>query len=421
LPIELRRLLIGDTNGDFNFLRYHNETSPKFLQYPPILDQPMDTIRWWQGASYGNFYGGVRSLYPRYMRVSYAGGGNSIAVSHRAPAFGCGAVARFGLGGYPVVGGTFILGDPNGVTGVSPTGAGYYEVRWDQPAQSWRVSVAIDASGGSQDLDEVRLWEYIDIEPFLDELISGQAETEIFQMPFGRYFKGTHYRWSQKRLTVALLVPRSETTFRKKLEALLTRPLFKYPLELFIDNYLFRCAPSGLSIEPTGGQLLRVLIDLNLLQPYGYFHSRRYAISPPTYPSATEPIAQSVSTTESDVEVPCEVRVSIGNAINGYKIRVSVSPMQQQVTYVMDGTESGKVLSFQEDGRVFLVQSGVSTIVTDVTNRVEVNSQLPLILLPTTNIVFLERLDNNNNPTSDSALWLVGVFFNPRIGEVVGL
>ena len=421
MPIELRRLLIGDTNGDFNFLRWLTETAAKLRQYSPEYDQPHDISHWWRGNYFGNFLGGVRSLHLRYLRVTYGGGDQGIVVSHYAPAFGCGAVARFGLGLASIVGGSFVLGDPNDRASINPNGPGYYELRWNQPAQAWRVSVAIGPSGGTQDLDEVRLWEFLDIEPYLDELIPSQSETEVFQMPHGRYFKGSHYRWEQKRLTVSLLVPRSETTFRRQLEALLTRPSPSFPLELFIDNYLFRCAPIGLSSEPVGGQLLRIVLELALLQPYGYFHTRRYAVTAETYPNTTVPITLSVNNAESDVEVPCEVRVYVGNAVNGYKIRVSVSPMQQQAVYVMDGTESGKVLSFQEDGRVLLASRGSATTVIDVTHRLETKSQLPLTLLPETNLVFLERLDNNNNPTSDTAYWQLACFFNPRIGEVIGL
>ncbi|MCS7187955.1 MAG: hypothetical protein RMK89_13520 [Armatimonadota bacterium] len=88
----------------------------------------------------------------------------------------------------------------------------------------------------------------------------------------------------------------------------------------------------------------------------------------------------------------------------------------------MDGTESGKILSFQEDGRVLLASHGVATTVVDVTSRLEVQSRVPLVLLPSAqNVITVERLDNNNNPTSDTAYWQVGCYFNPRIGEVVGL
>jgi hypothetical protein len=423
VPIELRRLLIGDPYGDFNFLKFPSETNPIIESYPPVTHYQRTTEKWFQQVSVGSFLGGIRSLHLRYMRASYGTTELGVSVSHAAPSFAAGAVARFGLGGNPALGGLFVLGNPNGVTSVTPTsGNTFYELRWTQPAQGWwRVAVGVPASGGTQDLDEVRLWEFLDLEPYLEDLIPADSDTEVFQMPFGRYFVGTHYRWTAKRLTITLLFSRTETTLRKQLEGLLTKPSARYPLELFIDGYLFRCAPASLRFEPAGGLVARAVIELQLLQPYGYHQNRYLTVSPPTYPSSSQPIWISVGNDLITAETPCEVRVNPGSSVNGYKIRVRVVPSDQTAIFVLNGTEAGKVISFREDGKVNIASRGAATTVDDVTNRVDISSQLPFVLHPGTNLVFVEYLDSNNNPLSDTTLWEIACAFNPRTGEVVGL
>jgi len=423
VPIELRRLLIGDPYGDFNFLKFPNETSPIIESYPTEAMYISTTEKWLQRANVGSFRGGIRSLHSRYMRAIYGTSPSGVAVSHAAPSFGAGAVARFGLGSNPALGGRFVLGNPDGVATVTPTsGNTFYEVRWTQPAQGWwRVAVNIPASGGTQDLDEVRLWEFIDIESYLEDLIPADSDTEVFQMPFGRYFVGTHYRWTAKRLIITLLFSRTEMTLRKQLEGLLTKPSARYPLELFVDGYLFRCAPASLKFEPVGGLVVRAVIELQLLQPYGYHQNRYVVASPPTYPSSSEPIRISVGNDLITAETPCEVRVNPGSAVNGYKIRVRVVPADQTAVFVLNGTEAGKVISFREDGKVYIASKGTPTPVADVTNQVDISSQLPFVLHPGTNFVFVEYLDSNNNPLSDTIPWQIACAYNPRTGEVVGL
>jgi len=420
VAIELRRLLIGDPYGDYNFLRFPTETTPVSEQYLATTPYVGTMEKWLQRESIGSFIGGIYSLYLRFLRASYGVNQEGFAVDHAAPSFAAGAVARFGLGGNPTNGGRFILGDPNGRVWVNPTsGNTYYELRWSQPAQGWwRVAVGLPSSGGTQDLDEVRLWEFIDIEPYLEELIPSDADTEVFQMPFGRYFVGTHYRYTSKRLTLTLLFSRTETTLRRQIEGLLTKPSPRYPLELFVDGYLFRCAPASLRFEPVGGLVVRAVIELQLLQPYGYHQNRYITVSSPTYPSDSEPIRISVGNNLVTAETPCEIRVNPGSSVNGYKIRVRVVPSDQTAVFTLNGIEGGKIISFGEDGKVRIATKGVATTVADVTNQVDISSQLPFVLHPGTNFVFVEYLDSNNNPISDTSLWQIACAFNPRSGEV---
>jgi hypothetical protein len=340
---------------------------------------------------------------------------------HFAPAFGCGAVARLGLGGSSQLGGSFILGNPfSEVSVTNLQNYQYYELRQTNPAQGrWRVSVAAP-SGYQQDLDEVRLWEFINLEPYLEDLIPADSDTEVFQMPFGRYFVGTHYRWTAKRLTITLLFSRTETTLRKQLEGLLTKPSPRYPLELFVDGYLFRCAPASLRFEPAGGIVARAVIELQLLQPYGYYQDRKIAHTGLVYPSSSYPI-QIYETVSGSVETPCAIRVSPGSVTNGYKIRISLAPSGQKAVYVMGGDEYGKVVSFEEDGRVLLVWRGSATTVTDVIDRLDISSQVPFVLHPGYNVISVEFLDPNDNPLSDSYSWEISVAYNHKVGEVVGL
>ena len=422
VAIELRRLLIGDPYGDFNFLKFPSETSPIIESYPTEAMYISTTEKWLQRANVGSFRGGIRSLHSRYMRAIYGTSPSGVAVSHAAPSFGAGAVARFGLGSNPALGGRFVLGNPDGVATVTPTsGNTFYEVRWTQPAQGWwRVAVNIPASGGTQDLDEVRLWEFIDIESYLEDLIPADSDTEVFQMPFGRYFVGTHYRWTAKRLIITLLFSRTEMTLRKQLEGLLTKPSARYPLELFVDGYLFRCAPASLRFEPAGGIVARAVIELQLLQPYGYYQERKIVHTGLVYPSSSYPI-QIYETVSGSVETPCAIRVSPGSVTNGYKIRISLAPSGQKAVYVMRGDEYGKVVSFEEDGRVLLAWRGWATTVTDVTDRLDISSQVPFVLHPGYNVISVEFLDPNDNPLSDSYSWEISVAYNHKVGEVVGL
>jgi hypothetical protein len=201
----------------------------------------------------------------------------------------------------------------------------------------------------------------------------------------------------------------------------LTKPSARYPLELFIDGYLFRCAPASLRFEPVGGLVVRAVIELQLLQPYGYHQNRYLTVSPPTYPSSSEPLWILVGNDLITAETPCEVRVNPGSSVNGYKIRVRVVPADQTAIFVLNGTEAGKVISFREDGKVYIASKETATTVADVTNQVDISSQLPFVLHPGTNLVFVEYLDSNNNPLSDTIQWQIACAFNPRTGEVVGL
>jgi hypothetical protein len=414
VAIELRRLLIGDPYGDFNFLKFPSAQNPDLLTYTSGNYYWAKDDRWFREGS-ASFIGGLRSIHARYLRVY------GTQAHHFAPAFGCGAVARLGLGGSSQLGGSFILGNPfSEVSVTNLQNYRYYELRQTNPAQGrWRVSVAAPL-GYHQDLDDLRLWEFIDIEPYLEDLIPADSDTEVFQMPFGRYFVGTHYRWTAKRLTITLLFSRTETTLRKQLEGLLTKPSARYPLELFIDGYLFRCAPASLRFEPVGGIVVRAVTELQLLKPYGYYQDRKIAHTGLVYPSSSYPI-QIYETVSGSVETHCAIRVSPGSVTNGYKIRISLAPSGQKAVYVMGGDEYGKVVSFEEDGRVLLAWRGSATTVTDVTDRLDISSQVPFVLHPGYNVISVEFLDPNDNPLSDSYSWEISVAYNHRVGEVVGL
>jgi len=87
----------------------------------------------------------------------------------------------------------------------------------------------------------------------------------------------------------------------------------------------------------------------------------------------------------------------------------------------MGGDEYGKIVSFEEDGRVLLAWRDSATTVTDVTDRLDISSQVPFVLHPGYNVISVEFLDPNDNPLSDSYSWEISVAYNHRVGEVVGL
>jgi hypothetical protein len=162
-------------------------------------------------------------------------------------------------------------------------------------------------------------------------------------------------------------------------------------------------------------------MELQLLQPYGYHQNRYLTVSPPTYPLSNQPIRILVSNDLITAETPCEIRVNPGSSVNGYKIRVRVVPADQTAIFVLNGTEAGKVISFREDGKVYIASKDTATTVADVTNQVDISSQLPFVLHPGTNFVFVEYLDSNNNPLSNTTLWQIACAYNPRCGEVTAL
>jgi hypothetical protein len=281
----------------------------------------------------------------------------------------------------------------------------------------WGSGIRIYASGYLLTLDELRVWERVDIEPYLEDLIPFNGETEVFQQPFGRYFVGTHARPTRKGVTLTFLFSRSDD-FRTNLQKLLAFPDHRYPLELFVDGYLFRVALEGWRIEPVGGSVLRAILDLTFLRPYGFHEERQVIASNPS--PLGNPLKVSVNYSGT-VEGPCEVRFVPGSAINGYKVRLFNSASGQRVTYQMAGDESGKVISVQESGKVLMATVGQPTTVTDVTHRLSLDSQVPLRLHPGLNILGLEFMDANDNHVNDTNFWRLVCAFNPRCGEVTVL
>jgi len=341
--------------------------------------------------------------------------------SHLTKATSLPVKARFGLGLSPITSGgvSYVLGNPDGVASTVPTGPGYYELTYSSHTGRWRLGVQIGPSGGTLDLDELRVWEYLDIEPYLEELIPAESATEVFQMPFGKYFAGTHYRWSSKRMVVSLLVPYGETNFRKQLEALMA-PLGltgrAHPLELFVDNYLFRCAPNGLRKEWVSGMVLRYILDLQLLLPFGY-HQNRSIVR--TFGTSL-PFGLTVNN-PGTTETPCEVRVSIPNTAVPARFSIFVSGTATFADIKPTYSSYEVVYSIQESGRVLVAnRSSSGTTVVDKTSNLQPSSRVPLLLAPGDNVIVLRFFDSNDNEiTTPGGTITLSCTFNPRVGEVV--
>ncbi len=414
MSIQLRRLLLGETRGDYNFLRYPNRTTPSQLSYQGITNIFIDDdTQWLQEENIGTFAGGQYSLHPRFLRVSYAGGVQGVAVSHVGKASALPVIARFGLGAFPVITGSvfYVLGNPNGVDDITPTGPGYYQLSYSTHTGWWRFSVEIGPTGGTLDLDELRVWEYLDIEDLIEELFPHSAETEVFQMPAGRYFVGSHYRVVTKRVTLTLLVPQTYSAFRKQLEEILTPKGASHPLELFIDDYLFRCAPAGYSYEWLSGAVLRYIIDLQLLQPHGYHQDRKQEYTS----STTLPFKLSINN-PSTVETPCEVRVNVASYDNPAYIEIYTSPTFRRVRFSTTTFAGSGLYSMQEDGRLVMCLQGTGVTVQDITSNINVSrSHVPLMLAPGWNeVTVVFKNSANQDVTSTVSPVVLNVTFNPR-------
>jgi hypothetical protein len=435
VPIELRRALISDAFGDYNFLRFPNEIRP-FPDYRTDLHD-----RWCVShrsyAPYTAFIGGVTSLHLRYLKVETPGN-IPVLADHWCPSFGilggdpwtnvmrASTMALVGVGGeLQFSPGTVwhiwdaVLDDEDEFQAAPSQPFSYARLytAWSPQGGGWGSGIRLYTDGYLLTLDELRVWERVDIEPYLEDLIPFNGETEVFQQPFGRYFVGTHARPTRKGVTLTFLFSRSDD-FRTNLQKLLAFPDHRYPLELFVDGYLFRVALEGWRIEPVGGLVLRAILDLTFLRPYGFHEERKVIASNPS--PLGNPLIVSVNY-NGTVEGPCEVRFVSGSAINGYKVRLFNSASGQRVTYQMAGDESGKVISVQESGKVLMATVGQPTIVTDVTHRLSLDSQVPLRLHPGLNILGLEFLDANDNHVNDTNPWRLVCAFNPRCGEVTAL
>jgi hypothetical protein len=430
VPIELRRALISDAFGDYNFLRFPNEIRP-FPQYRIDLHD-----RWCASfAPYTAFIGGVTSLHLRYLKVETPGGVHVIA-DHWCPSFGilfnrtnvmrASTMALVGVGGelqfspntvWHIRDAVMDADDEDSAAPSQPFSYARLYTHQTPQGGGWGSGIRIYSFGYLLTLDELRVWEWVDIAPYLEDLIPFNGETEVFQQPFGRYFVGTHARPTRKGVTLTFLFSRSDD-FRTNLQKLLAFPDHRYPLELFVDGYLFRVALEGWRIEPVGGLMLRAILDLTFLRPYGCHEERKVIASNPS--PLGNPLKVSVNY-NGTVEGPCEVRFVPGSAINGYKVRLFNSASGQRVTYQMAGDESGKVISVQESGKVLMATVGQPTTVTDVTYRLSLDSQVPLRLHPGLNILGLEFMDANDNYVNDTNPWRLVCAFNPRCGEVTGL
>jgi hypothetical protein len=435
VPIELRRALISDAFGDYNFLRFPNEIRP----FPEYRTDRHD--RWCVShpayAPYTAFIGGVTSLHLRYLKVETPGN-IPVLADHWCPSFGiiggdpwanlkrASTMALVGVGGelqfssgvvWHIWDAALDLDDEYQAAPSQPFSYARLYTAATPQGGGWGSGIRIYAGGYLLTLDELRVWERVDIEPYLEDLIPFNGETEVFQQPFGRYFVGTHARPTRKGVTLTFLFSRSDD-FRTNLQKLLAFPSLRYPLELFVDGYLFRVALNGWRIEPVGGLVLRAILDLTFLHPYG-FHEKRQVIA--SNPSPLGYSLQVFVNYNGTVEGPCEVRFVPGSAINGYKVRLFNSASGQRVTYQMAGDENGKVISVQESGKVLMATVGQPTTVTDVTHRLSLDSQVPLRLHPGLNILGLEFLDANDNHVNDTNHWRLVCAFNPRCGEVTAL
>ncbi len=415
MPIQLRRVLVGEPHGDYNFLKYPDKTAPELTPYPAgVYEKIVSDAGWQQYGNYGEFYGGVYSLHLRFLRVQYDGGSMDTDVNHMANASLLPVIARFGLGAFPQISGNvkYVLGKPNAVVDIAPTGPGYYQLSYPTSQWRWRFAVAIEETGGTLDLDELRAWEYLDIENYLEELFPYSIETEVFQLPVGRYFAGSHYRVDAKRIMLTLLVPQSHAMFRKQLEEIITPKGAAHPLELFIDDYLFRCAVADFRQEWLSGAVLRYIIELQMVQPHGYHQNRQqnyiwYTILP---------LSLSIDN-PATVETPCEVRLSIDAADTPAFVEIYVQPLNRYVRFQpLSGVTGRQLYSIQEDGRLLSCAQGSAVTVHDITSRIDITrSRLPLMLTPGGNMVTVVFKDSNNQDITGTSYTVdLNVTYNPR-------
>ncbi|MDW8122704.1 MAG: hypothetical protein RMK62_10375 [Armatimonadota bacterium] len=430
MPLQLRRQLLGDRYGDYNFLADPTASAP--LVYPFSELPARKTVRddrWFQPSSgLATFVFDIAATHPRILRLSSSGPAN---VSHLLPQSGLPIIARFSrINSLPDTDGSrYILANPDTIVAsqtVSWLTGNFVQLSASNPGTRWRVGLETPHTGGTIHCSEVKCWEFLDLDPYLSDALAFDRSTEVFTAPMGRFFTGRGAWLKEKSLQINLLIPRSETTVLAQLQSLLT-PDPRHPLELFVDDFLWKIAPQSVHITPQGGLLLAVTLTCQLLSDSGIYQDRYRHL----YGFWTSlPMTGTITTEQSTVHLPAEVRISLPANHGASYLRIICQPADRMMTVTLSPTGPGDVVIFRENGLVFRYDptfQGQPGSWTDITAQLKLKDAAgneitngPPLLHPTTNRVTVDLLDSSFNrlPSLPSGYGLLTVAWNERKAEL---
>ncbi|MCS7224945.1 MAG: hypothetical protein NZ959_10400 [Armatimonadetes bacterium] len=390
MTVELRRTLISDAYGDWEFLREPSKTAPDLIAISQSYSQDAETPdRWRRSASGATF---AVQPFGRTLRLQSA---SLLSVHHYAPASLLPVKVRisYHIATGPV---TFELGNPD--TQDSQTiasGDGSVELSASTPGSRWRLTATINGAGANRDarLRTVRLWEYCDLEPWLDGLATTEASATVVTKPILFSFKGSHFVWTDKSVELTLLVPTSESLFLSQLDDLLSvRSPHRYPLELFVDGFVWRCAAAELERSSAGGPLLRLRLRLTLQAPFAKSETDTFSSASGT----SLPLQLTLTLPSQAAETPVLVGCALASGASPAAIRFTAQPSNSSVTFAPD-IINAPVTYFLHTDTVLWSGTTDDGVITNKTHLIRSFRNLPLTLLPGINTVTMEFLDNTGN------------------------
>ncbi len=432
MPVHLRRQLLGDAYGDYNFLADPSASEP--FVYPFAESAARKTVRddrWFQPApGCASFPFDMAATHPKVLRLSASVATN---VSHLLTQSGLPVIVRFDRIyslGTPTDGTRYILANPDTVVASATepmAGTDSVELTSLTPGTRWRVGLETPSGGGTIYCAEVKAWEFLDLEPFLSSLFFFDASGDVFTVPFGRSFSGRGAWLREKSFRMELLISRSDPTTLSYLQALMT-PDPQHPLELFFDSYLWKVAPLSWRIRPLGPLVLSVSLEMRFLSDCGLFQDR-YRVLFGGWNSL--PVTHTVTPTQATIPMPAEIRVSLPDNHGGSYLRVICQPADQMMTLAISPSQVGRVFVFRENGSVWRYDrslEGQTGPLRDVTSQLKLRdlsgneiTNGPPLLHPTDNRVTVELLDSSFNrlsslPTNTSGI--LSVAWTERKGEL---
>ncbi len=410
MPIELRRALISDVWGDWDVMRELSKTAPDPIARNLTYSQDAEISDRWRRDGDGVTF--QVSALTRVLRLTSTA---ARSAHHYAPSSLLPAKVRVYLA-LPAPPATLELGNPETQAILSVSTAGNYELTASPPGSRWRVAVKIDGGGSNRDalIFRTQLWEYLDLEPWLDDIWTTDTSTQVVTVPKLFTFKGSHFRTTGKTIEAVLLVPRTASAFVSQLEDLLSfRSPHRFPLELFIDGFLWRVGVSRFSQSLISGTLYEVRLSFTVLSPFARSHDFRRVISSTT----SLPFQLTTTRPSSLAPTPLSFSVRLSSGASPATIRFTLQPVNASVSFNPDQVNGLYNYWFSESGKLFSALEGAS-VVTEKTPLLSSPSPVPFRLLPGTNVLTVEFLDRSGNQITSvpNPVW-VSFFWFDRTAE----
>lgn len=426
--MQIRRTLLGDPQGDHNFMRSPDgsATTQPIPNSSNNSDLMLSVLNWHDRTTYTPstpptaFVRSITSRHPRYLDVP--SNEAKYAAFHIFPARGLPMTVLIATGAtsdgeiklyYQTLNGSgyaVFNQDAN----ATPAANSYISLNATTLASRYALYVHGERGGSQaqQTLADIRAWEYVELDNYLENLVSVETSYETALNVYDNDFTASATRESGKSLVIDMLYPRSDDSFRKRLSALLSyrqtpdRPPRDLEIHETINgfDYLQPVAVQGISHSPDGGAVLRTRIQLIYAAKYAY-HPQRQVY--------TRTISDALHALQVDltsggipmltVPTPAEVRIDVTNATD--PITVYIQPSGQVISFQ---PHAAGVFSLYDNGRLYYV--GSNNILVDKTDVLTATSKVPPVLLPgRNNFIYAQPYNRIAQITSA---------FYPRISEL---